>query len=94
LVARKKIRLYQYCTIPDDPLSPMEVPGMMAHMNVANFDYARLSENAMAAADQAETLEECQALLMAAVRYASLASVEHHKTPDLNVREIRPGIRR
>jgi len=63
-------------------------------MSIASFDYARLSENAMAAADQAESLEECQALLMAAVRYASLASVELQRSPDFNVYEMRPGIRR
>lgn len=63
-------------------------------MNVAQLDYARLSEDAMAAADDAETIEECQAHLARAVRYASLASMEHQRPPDFNVVDIRSGMRR
>jgi hypothetical protein len=63
-------------------------------MNIEQLDYARLSEDAMTAADDAETIEECQAHLARAVRYASLASLNHQRPPELNVFEIRPGVRR
>ena len=63
-------------------------------MGTHHLDYARLSENAMAAADQAASLEECQAHLDRAVRYASLACLAHQRSPDFNVTEIRPGVRR
>ena len=63
-------------------------------MNIEQLDYARLSEDAMAAAEDAATIEECQAHLARAVRYASLASMEHQRSPDFNVFEIRPGARR
>jgi hypothetical protein len=63
-------------------------------MNIEQLDYARLSEDAMAAAEDSETIEECQAHLARAVRYASLASLEHQRSPDFNVFEIRPGVRR
>ena len=63
-------------------------------MSLTHLDYARLSEDAMTAADRAETLEDCQAHLARAVRYASLACVEHQRSPDFNVVEIRPGVRR
>ena len=46
------------------------------------------------AADDAATIEECQAHLARAVRYASLASLNHQRPPELNVFEIRPGVRR
>jgi hypothetical protein len=62
-------------------------------MNIEQLDYARLSEDAMAAADDAATMEECQAHLARAVRYASLASMEHQRSPDFNIFEIRPGVR-
>jgi hypothetical protein len=62
-------------------------------MSVEQLDYARLSEDAMAAADDAATIEECQAHLARAVRYASLASLEHQRSPAFNVVEIRPGAR-
>ena len=62
-------------------------------MSVEQLDYARLSEDAMAAADDAATIEECQAHLARAVRYASLASLEHQRSPDFNVVELRPGAR-
>jgi hypothetical protein len=62
-------------------------------MNIEKLDYARLSEDAMTAADDAATMEECQAHLARAVRYASLASLEHQRSPDFNVVEIRPGVR-
>ena len=58
-------------------------------MDVERFDYSRLSEQAMAAAEEAETLEECQALLAHAVRYASLACMERQRSPDFNVVEFR-----
>lgn len=63
-------------------------------MSIASLDYARMSEDAMAAADRAESMEECQSLLAKAVRYASLASMNHQQSPDFNVVEIRPGVRR
>ena len=62
-------------------------------MNIEQLDYARLSEDAMAAADHAATIDECQAHLARAVRYASLASLEHQRSPAFNVVEIRPGAR-
>ena len=63
-------------------------------MQIEHFDYAQLSEAAMLAADEAATVEECQEHLARAVRYASLACMERHRSPDFNVIEIRPGIRR
>ena len=63
-------------------------------MDIEHLDYAQLSEDAMAAADCAETLEECQSYLARAVRFASLASMEHQRSSDFNVVEIRPGVRR
>jgi hypothetical protein len=48
----------------------------------------------MAAADDATSLEECQEHLARAVRYASLASMADHRSPDFNVVEIRAGVRR
>ena len=62
-------------------------------MNLESIDYARLSEAAMAAAEEAPSLEECQEQLAQAVRYASLASLAHQRSPDFNVVEIRPGVR-
>ena len=62
-------------------------------MSLENIDYARLSESEMAAAEAAPTLEECQAHLAQAVRYASLACIAHQQSPDFNVVEIRPGVR-
>jgi hypothetical protein len=63
-------------------------------MNLEHVDYTQLSEDAMAAADGAASLEECQAHLARAVRYASLACMRHQRSPDFNVVEIRPGVRR
>src|SRR4051812_42823338 len=60
-------------------------------MNIEQLDYAQLSEAAMAAAEGAASLEECQAHLAQAVRYASLACMEHRRSPDFNVVPIRPG---
>jgi hypothetical protein len=48
----------------------------------------------MAAADDATSLEECQEHLARAVRYASLACMADHRSPDFNVVEIRAGVRR
>ena len=62
-------------------------------MNLETIDYARLSEAEMAAADDAGTLDECQAHLAQAVRFATLASLAHQRSPDFNVVEIRPGAR-
>ena len=45
-------------------------------MDIETLDYARMSEEAMAAADRAGTLEECQAHLDRAVRLAQLACME------------------
>ncbi len=55
--------------------------------------YARLSEKEMAAAEQAGSVEECQAHLDRAVRYASLACLEYKQSGRSNVAEIRPGVR-
>jgi len=63
-------------------------------MGIKHLDYAQLSEDAMAAADCATSVEECQTHLARAVRYASLACLEHQRSPDFNVVEIRPGVRR
>jgi hypothetical protein len=63
-------------------------------MDIEHLDYAQLSEEAMAAADGAISLDECQAHLARAVRYASLACLAHQRSPDFNVVEIRPGVRR
>ena len=62
-------------------------------MDVEHLDYARLSEEAMVAADDAATLDECQAHLHRALRYAQLACLEHQRSPDFNVIEIRRGAR-
>ena len=45
-------------------------------MQIHLLDYVQLSENEMAAANRAETLEECQAHLDRAVAYAQLACRE------------------
>jgi hypothetical protein len=63
-------------------------------MDIEHLDYAQLSEDAMIAADGAATVDECQAHLARAVRYASLACIENHRSPDFNIVELRPGIRR
>lgn len=61
-------------------------------MEPHKVDYARLSENEMAAAHQAPSLEQCQAHLARAVRFASLASLTNQRSPDFNVVEIRAGL--
>ena len=53
-----------------------------------NPDYTRLSEEAMAAADRASTLDECQAHLDRAMRYAQLACLERHRRGNSNVVDI------
>ena len=63
-------------------------------METHQLDYARLSENEMAAAEQATSLEECQAHFHRAVRFASLACQAHQRFPGFNVADIRPGVRR
>jgi len=63
-------------------------------MQIHHVDYAQLSEDAMAAADRAATLEECQDHLARAVRYATLACLERQRSPDFKIVEIRPGARR
>lgn len=45
-------------------------------MEIETLDYARMSEEAMAAADRASTLEECQAHLDRAVRLAQLGCMQ------------------
>ena len=80
--------------MPDSRLSSPARLANIAFMNIEQLDYARLSEDAMAAADDAETIEECQAHLARAVRYASLASLEQQRSPEFNVFDIRPGVRR
>jgi hypothetical protein len=62
-------------------------------MHIDTIDYARLSEAAMAAAEGAASLDECQAQLARAVRFASLACLANQRSPDFNVVEMRPGIR-
>lgn len=58
-------------------------------MNIQHIDYAQLSEEAMAAADRAASLDECQAHLGRALRYAQLACLESQR-PGANVVEFRP----
>ena len=60
-------------------------------MDIEHLDYSLLSEQAMAAADHAATIEECQAHLARVVRYASLASLERQRLPDFNVVDFRQG---
>jgi len=48
-------------------------------MDIETLDYARMSEEAMAAADRASTLEECQRHLDRAVRFAQLACFEQRR---------------
>lgn len=48
-------------------------------MDIEALDYARMSEAAMAAADRASTLEECQGHLDRAVRLAQLACMERRR---------------
>ena len=62
-------------------------------MNIERLDYAQLSEDAMVAADDATSLDECQAHLERAVRYAQLACLEQQRSPNFNVVEIWPGVR-
>ena len=64
--------------------------GQDAAMDIEHLDYALLSELAMAAADDAESLEECQSHLARAVRYASLACMERQRSPHFNVVKLRP----
>jgi hypothetical protein len=63
-------------------------------MGIQHLDYAQLSEAAMVAADDATSLEECQEHLARAVRYASLACMQDHQSPDFNVVQMRAGLRR
>ena len=70
-------------------LADQDVP-----MDVEHLDYAQLSEDAMAAADAAISVEDCQMHLARAVRYASLACMQQQRPPDFNVIEIRPGMGR
>lgn len=53
-----------------------------------SLDYAQLSENEMAAADRAGTLDECQAHLDRAVRYAQLACLDRHRSDPSKVVHI------
>lgn len=58
-------------------------------MDIEHLDYSLLSELAMAAADDSETLEECQSHLARAVRYASLACMERQRSPNFNIVDFR-----
>ncbi|MBA3510871.1 hypothetical protein [Sphingomonas sp.] len=62
-------------------------------MNIETLDYAQMSEEAMAAADRASTLEECQAHLDRAVRYAQLACLEQRRPGRSNVVAIATALR-
>ena len=62
-------------------------------MNIETLDYAQMSEEAMAAADRASTLEECQAHLDRAVRYAQLACLEQRRPGRSNVVTIATALR-
>ena len=62
-------------------------------MDIERLDYARLSADAMAAADDATSIEECEIQLARALRYDSLACLEHQRVPDFNIVEIGPGVR-
>lgn len=57
-------------------------------MEIETLDYARLSEEAMAAADRASSMAECQAHLDRAIRYAQLACMERHRPGRSNVVDI------
>ncbi|MGI8611304.1 MAG: hypothetical protein ACR2KH_03375 [Sphingomicrobium sp.] len=57
-------------------------------MEIETLDYAQMSEEAMAAADRASTLEECQAHLDRAMRFAQLACFEQRRPGRSNVVEI------
>lgn len=57
-------------------------------MEIETLDYAQMSEDAMAAADRAGTLEECQAHLDRAMRFAQLACLEQRRPGRSNVVEI------
>jgi hypothetical protein len=59
--------------------------GQDGRMDIETLDYARLSEEAMAAADRASTLEECQAHLDRAMRFAQLACLERRRPGRSNV---------
>jgi hypothetical protein len=52
------------------------------------LDYAQLSEEAMAAADRAPSIEECQSHLDRAMRFAQLACMERHRPGFSNVIDI------
>ena len=54
-------------------------------MDIETLDYAQMSEEAMAAADRASTLEECQRHLDRAVRFAQLACFEERRPGRPNV---------
>lgn len=60
-------------------------------MDIETLDYARMSEEAMAAADRASTLEECQRHLDRAVRFAQLACFEQRRPGRPNVVAFSPA---
>jgi hypothetical protein len=62
-------------------------------MEIHLLDYVQLSENEMAAANRAESLEECQAHLDRAVGYAQLACRERQWQRSWNLAERRSGRR-
>ena len=57
-------------------------------MEIETLDFAQMSEDAMAAADRASTLEECQAHLDRAMRFAQLACLEQRRPGRSNIFEI------
>lgn len=57
-------------------------------MEIGTLDFARMSEEAMAAADRATTLEECQAHLDRAVRLAQLGCIEWRRPGRSNIVEF------
>lgn len=66
----------------------------MGGMEIETLDYAQMSEEAMAAADGAGTLAECQAHLDRAMRYAQLACLERRRPGHSNVVDIASARRR
>lgn len=54
-------------------------------MQIETGSYAELSEKEMAAADRAQSLEECQAHLYQALRYAQFACLERPQFHPSNV---------
>ena len=58
-------------------------------MQIETDGYAELSENEMVAADRAQSVDECQAHLYQALRYAQVACLERPQSAPSNVVAIR-----